>query len=216
MDITILITTEDSSEYTTYPFLAELVPRLVTDLIISEECKPYFEINHIERGNYASGSFVEAVELLIRENTGYSIIIIHQDAEGATQDAVVKNKFDPLLASLSDRGNNDLVKVIPVRMIEAWLCVDFEAFTEVSYIKGERDETVFPNTPAGAERIHNPKAELRRYIRENSIARRGRKIQLNTLYEPLGSKISIDELKRVPAFREFREDLRNALNALIP
>ncbi len=77
MDITIIITTEDSSKHTTYPFLTNLLDRLIDELVKSGECKPYFEISHIERGYYESGSFVKSLKKFVENNSGYSLILIH-------------------------------------------------------------------------------------------------------------------------------------------
>ncbi len=215
MDITILITTEDTSEYTTYPFLEKLVPRLIDELVESGGCEPYFDAN-LERGFYESGPFIESMKELVEKNSGYTLILIHQDAEAPSQENVIKYKFNPLFEVLSDSITRRLVKVIPVRMIEAWLCADSEAFHRVSYLDDVQDNSVFPNNTKNVKSIQDPKSELKQYISKNPRTGKRRRINLNDLYEPLGSKVNIAKLKKVPAFKEFRKDLKNALNALNP
>lgn len=137
------------------------------------------------------------------------LLFVHRDAERET--------LERRRAEIPDVGEAT-VKVVPVRMTEAWLLVDERAIRAAA---GNPNGTVSLDLPPTArlEDVPDPKAVLRECILEASELSQRRKARLQ---KDLGHRVQLvaenigdfATLRRLPAFRAFEEDTRAALEAL--
>ncbi|WP_343700610.1 DUF4276 family protein [Chitinophaga sp.] len=146
--------------------------------------------------------------------SGIQILCIHADADGETDENVLKYKFAPALEQINKIGNDkickNLVEVIPVHMTEAWMLADKD-------ILKEEIGTTKPNQTLGLARdpetIADPKGVIIEALRvaqaEYPVKRK--KIGIGALYQPLGQKISLTRLDALSSYSKFKEKARAAL-----
>jgi hypothetical protein len=101
----------------------------------------------------------------------------------------------------------DLLPIIPIQEIEAWLLADEKALLrEIQTNKLGRDLGI-PSLRR-IEAIAQPKERLDDIIRIANQSRR-RKINRDDLYEPLGETVRLEKLASLSAYRQFISDLTN-------
>jgi hypothetical protein len=135
-----------------------------------------------------------------------NIVFVHRDAE--KEDYCTRRAQIP-------RGP-DLVAIVPVRMTEAWLLIDEQA---IRMAAGNPNGKVTLNMPpiARLEHVVDPKEELRRLLVESSElpARREKRFDRQKALHRVAELIEdFSLLRRLSAFNEFWNELRQALDAL--
>lgn len=148
---------------------------------------------------------------------GYNALIIHADADAATTEDALQNRYEPgnrLAQTREGDVCNDLAPLVPIRMTEAWMMADFDAFQDIVGADLSAGDLRFPDKPHQVERIQDPKSKLSMALNEIFSKRRRRKMaSLGQYYEPLARRISLDKLEKIPAFRQFKDELANILQA---
>jgi hypothetical protein len=154
-----------------------------------------------------------------RRAHGYHALLIHSDADHATDARAYEERINPGFESIgqsTDLVCRDLIPLMPVQMTEAWMLVDLEALCKVIGTKLGADELGVPKRPGDVESIPNPKQHLQKSIRV-AIAgrpRRRRNLPIATLQEPLARQINLEKLYAVPSFYKFVMALTERLIAL--
>jgi hypothetical protein len=142
---------------------------------------------------------------------GCHMLIVHADADGPTPDRARAERFDPGLELVKQAGESvcqDLLPIIPVQEIEAWLLADKEIL--LKKLGANKDATV-PNIPSlqRLEAMANPKEHLDRVI-EAVNGLKGR-ITCSDLYEPLGEMVRLEKLEALPSYKAFLNDFISVL-----
>jgi hypothetical protein len=138
-----------------------------------------------------------------------ALLFVHRDAEG--EDLSFRRAEIPDI-------QHPLVKIVPVRMTEAWLLIDEHAIRAAA---GNPNGSIALNLPdpRRLEALPDPKSVLRDAILLASELAQGRKRKLR---RDLGKRVqrvalSIEcfaALRELPAFVEFETDLQRALATL--
>lgn len=217
--ITIATYVEDTAEATTPEFIKAIIPRIFA--VILSRGNNYIEnieivsiFNFIPDENVEDGTgwFINIYE----KTRGYNFLIIHRDADYRDESRALRYHFEPFFNYLSEESLLEVgvVPLIPIRMIESWLCVDWNVFRDITYCKAGRDYGLFPNNPARVQTINDPKLKLNDFLRRCSRTRRGREVKLSKIFAPLGAKIDIQRLSRVPSFARFAGRLESELRVM--
>jgi hypothetical protein len=145
---------------------------------------------------------------------GYSFVVFHLDADAPTTRQAYEQRFLPgfeqLLHQDDDMVNKHIVPVIPVRMSEAWMLVDFDAFQYVVGTRKSADDLDFPPRPHQVEAIGNPKGVFEAALRNARPGRR-RNVAPDDIYKPLADQLRLERLRSVPAYQEFQHNLEETL-----
>lgn len=146
---------------------------------------------------------------------GCHLLIVHADADGPTPERALAERFQPGLMLVKQTSKNscrDLLPIISVQEVEAWLLADKQAlFTELNMNPNPQNARVLGIPPLHhIENTARPKEQLDRIIRVANTAR-GREISRQDLYEPLGEAVRLDQLAKLSAYRQFTADLTAAL-----
>ena len=152
------------------------------------------------------------------DEIGMTVLCIHSDADDATNQNVLVNKFVPAQDLINTQDDNStckiLVPVIPVRMMEAWMLADTDLLRkEIGTTKTDNELKV----NKAPETIADPKAtveEAIRIARQEKTKRKRKELKIGDLYLPIGQKISIDKLVKLPSYRQFQDDIRQAYRKL--
>jgi hypothetical protein len=166
----------------------------------------------------AASSREERILSVAKQAAGFHALIVHADADAPTADDALRDRFEPGRQMVEESENDvcrDLLPIIPIRMTEAWMMVDVEAFREVVGTDLRVEELGFPARPHQVEAVQDPKQKLGIALNRIFARRRWRKkARLGQYYEPLARHIRLDRLENVPAFQQFTNDLTNVLENL--
>lgn len=161
----------------------------------------------------------ESILQAAREATGYHALIVHADADHPNADRARCQRFEPGYKLVKQTGENvckDLLPIIPVQAIEAWMLADYELLLAEIGTKMKVDELGIPTKAGQVESISKPKRRLEDTVRKAyaSRSKRQRKADIDFLYEPMGEKIRLERLKEVSSYLQFVDDLTATLRTL--
>jgi hypothetical protein len=155
-----------------------------------------------------------------QHSAGYHALIVHVDADDKTPDKAMNERIEPgfeLVKASQAEICKQLIPIIPIRMTEAWMLADPEAFKEVIGTNIAAKDLGLPVHPHQVESVLKPKQKLKLAIRL-ALAKRSRRrrssIRVGELYEPLARQISLERLSAVPAYQRFVDDFTTCLIAL--
>lgn len=173
----------------------------------------------IRPGTYKNQA--ERILLAAQHAAGYHALIVHVDADDRTHHDAIYERIQPgfdLVKASKEDVCRQLIPIIPIRMTEAWMLADPEAFKEVVGTDVPTRNLGLPARPHQVEAELDPKHQLRQAIKLASASRprrrRRRGIRLGHLYEPLARQIRLERLSAVPAYQRFVDDLTACLIAL--
>lgn len=151
--------------------------------------------------------------------TKYHILIVHCDADRSTGERAFSERFQPGYERVQQTAGKvckNLLAIIPIRMTEAWMLADHEAWRDVVETDLRIQELGLPRRARQVESIGDPKQTLKQVLQRiySDKARRHRQTDIVVLYEPLANAIRLERLNEVPAYYKFREDLIRALSNL--
>ncbi len=147
---------------------------------------------------------------------GYHALIVHSDADDPEPDKAVFERIEPgfkLVRETTENVCKDLVAIIPVQAIEAWILADYEVLLREVGTDLKAHELGIPETAKYVQKISKPKRKLEEAVRiaYANRSRRRREIDIRFLYQPMGEKINLKRLQQVPSYIKFVEDLTETL-----
>jgi hypothetical protein len=131
-----------------------------------------------------------------------TLFVIHADGAGDPEGAR-RNTVEPgLLLARTAHPERSIAAAacVPVREIEAWMLVDPTVFHALL------GAGTTPACPADPERDLDPKASLRRILKDGGARRPPER-----MHAFFGEHVGLDALRKLPAFQAFEADLCSAL-----
>lgn len=174
-------------------FLGALIPRQLDAIGRRSGGFAFEQLAHSDCRTVHQRDRVRAV--VAEDLDSFDLVFAHNDHNE-------RGKLDHMREHLVIPANSRLINLVPVREAEAWVLADHAALLTLG---GGVDITAVPATPAGVERIPDPKAVLNQVL--------GRRAD-DDVFEFLGLNISLDRLSQVPAYQQFLHDLTTALKEL--
>ena len=169
---------------------------------------------HKPRGKGFTEQIKEVAERAYKD--GINILCIHADADDDddtnTHQTKIKPAFDTIDA-LEDQICKNLVAVVPIHMIEAWMLADKELLKkEIGTLKSDDDLTI----NRAPETIADPKDTIKSALRisQEGLSKRRKHIEIGDLYQPLGQKLSIERLQSLSSYNKFRTSVEDAFKKL--
>ena len=191
-------------------FLQNVVQRTFEDVAYNE-CAQEVEILTYELQNVGKGgSFADLVE-----NAAFEGV---RQLGAMTIEERFEHKFQPAITRLTAFEADDnyctvLTPLIAVRMIEGWILADKQLFkAEINTSMSDSDLGIARDP----ETISDPKRIISDAIRISSIGqpKRRKELSIADLYAPIGAKISLDALNRLPSYRKFRACVEDTFREL--
>lgn len=154
-----------------------------------------------------------------KEASDYHALIVHADADNRTTERALRERIQPgfdLVKNYTNGVCKDLVPLIPVQMIEAWMLADIGTLCEVVGTNINPRDVGLPGRAALVEQYANPKNVLNEFMRQvnNTRPHRRRQRDFTTRYDPLARQIDLDILATVPSFKMFVDSLAQTLAKL--
>ncbi len=186
-----------------YVFLKQIVQRTLEDLL------PHIEILIQDIRLIEAATQTDKLIAAAQKAKGYGLLVFHLDGDSRNWEAAYRRRFQPGIEAVqaTSAAIQDVVPIIPVKMTEAWMLVDFEAFKRVTYT---REDNNFPARPHQVEAVDNPKAIINAAVAQATQGRR-RRIPITDVYLPLADQLDMTRLARVPAYQRFQQHLADAL-----
>jgi hypothetical protein len=137
------------------------------------------------------------------------LLFVHRDAENVSCEAR-REEITASLRPLAENGNlPPYVRVVPVRMVEAWLLHDEAAIRKAADNPRGRHELSLPKL-RDTEQIADPKLLLHEILREATglNTRRRRAAPIGRMVHRIGELTEdFNVLDALPAFARFRQEL---------
>lgn len=195
-------------------FLENIIRRTFEDVALL--CEREIEIYSVTSIKAVRGNgFVEQIEEAIKDadKQGIEFVCIHCDADDRNDEHVQEHKIIPAFEAcknFSSEKNIKLLSLIPVYMTEAWMLADKTIFKDEISTRLDDHELGIDRPP---ESYNDPKNIIKEAIRisQQGIARRRQKLDIADLYSPLGQKISLEALKRLPSYQKFFQRIEELL-----
>ena len=149
-------------------------------------------------------------------NSGASVLCFHADADSSTDNQAFKYRIDPAFAAIktSSSDSAQLIAVVPIQMVEAWMLADKELFQREL---GTNKNTKTLGVNKNPESFSNPKLVIEDAIRTTKeyLPKRLRyKLTIDELYSPIGQKINLSNLMQLSSYRRFEKAVRQAFEDL--
>ena len=204
---------------TDHAFLEPLIRRTLRDCTYRVnpnsivEIAPFVELPPRSRDN---ATIVAAVRHAL---DGIHLLFLHTDGKGQSEQARAQ-RVEPVFRSLRldvPMERLGCVAIVPVHETEAWTLTDPGSIRHVFGTRRSDQELGLPAHPHEVESEPDPKGRLGEVCQ---TALRGRRsLRRKDSYRPylagLGEMVSLERLRRVPAFQRFEEDLEAALRGLV-
>lgn len=199
-----------------YQFLRPLLERTAKKLL------PNIDVQAISLDwvRVSGLSQVEKMRLAAEKAYGSELLVFHLDSDHPTFERSVEERFRPGYEKLQieaekfpNHYNLNIVPVIPIRMTDAWLLADFNAFRLSIGTDYSAKDLNFPERPQQIEAISDPKAVFEQAVRTCSRRRR-KTIWPDEIWLTLAQKIDLALLEQVPAYRAFSERFAAILRQL--
>lgn len=189
-------------------FLPILLRRAVEALALESfpACREVQEIRSLpQAGNQHPASVLDAVAA---EHGTFDVLLYHHDgAPPGKSDPVIRRMREAWAAS---RFAEPLVAVVPMRETEAWLLADRPALLRVLNVRKLAGDFV---SGGMVENCSDPKRVVAGLLREAGFDP-GRSGVLRNFYTAVAETADIDALRKVPAFRQWWNDMTEALEGL--
>lgn len=200
---------------TDYRFLPIVIQGAVEKILFEHKCPDIAVVEPTLIMDIEGDNGANKILSAARNAQGAHILFVHLDADTRTVERAKVERFFPgrdLVESSSGPICKDLVPIVPVKNIEAWLVCDYDAFCKVVGTKASADELGLPSNPRLAESLPDPKHTFREALRiAHSMRKKRSNYHPGEYYELLARIISLDSLLKVPAFKIFYDDLKENL-----
>lgn len=161
----------------------------------------------------------ECILYAAREAKDHHILFIHNDSDNLTYDGALQQRFIPGFKRVQQEREEvcrQLVPIIPIRMVEAWMLADYHALCQVLGTNLDSQALGLPSKVSQVENIAKPKETISGMIRKINAgsSRRRRTVNLDTRYELLARQINLNMLLELSSYKQFVKALMEILEEL--
>jgi hypothetical protein len=200
---------------TDYRFLAIVIQSAVEKILFEHQCPDIAVVEPTLIMDVEGHTESDKIFSAAQNAQGAHLLFVHLDADTRTVERAKAERFYPgqnRVVSSNDSVCKDLVPVVPVKNIEAWLVSDYEAFCKVVGTKASERELGLPSHPRLVESLPDPKRTFREALRiAHSMRRKRSNYHPGEYYELLARTIKMESLLKVPAFKIFYDELTEML-----
>ncbi len=145
---------------------------------------------------------------------GVQMLCVHVDSDRFTLPEIDEFKLTPGFAEVAGctdgRACQQLVPLVPVRAMEAWMLADKDLLRELIGTPLSPAKLGLGRAP---EKYPRPKDDIEKAL---SIAHAGKKRPpaISDLYAPMSDQLRLDKLDALDSYKTFREAVRTALEQL--
>ncbi|MEN3534472.1 DUF4276 family protein [Microbispora sp. ZYX-F-249] len=190
-------------------FLPILLRRALEELVIENfpACREVQEVRPLpEAGNQHPETVIKTSEL---ERGTFDVLLHHHDGASPAQSELVVGRMRQAWNASVFR--EPLVAVVPMRETETWLLAGRTALVRALNLRRLDRE---PVSGSGVEACPDPKATIATLPRDEAGMNPKKKGVLRNFYLSVAETAGIAELRKVPAFQQWWNDMIEALEGL--
>jgi len=199
-------------------FLPIIIQRTVERILVANRCPDIGVLEPTPIPKVNGSTDMEKIFQAAKAAHGAHILFVHLDADSRTIEKAREERFNPGLTRIMESDEKlckDLVPIIPVKNLEAWLICDYAAFCRSVGIRASVEELGLPSLPRLVESLPDPKHTYREALRKAHLSRSRRsRYDPGEYYGLLAQNIDLDILLQVPSFSIFFEELTKTLRKL--
>lgn len=200
-------------------FLESIIQRTFEE--IAFECSGEMEVLQLQHIKIEEKK-LEFIEKVLKSaekasENGVIVLCVHIDADDSVDISAFTRKINPAFAHVKQSEKEvckNLVAIVPVQMTEAWMLADKKLLKdEIGTTKPDNDLEL----DKAPESYNDPKTTIEKAIYiacQGLTQRRRRKLKIEGLYQPIGQKISIEKLDKLPSYKKFKNNVREAYRSL--
>lgn len=190
-------------------FLPILLRRALEELVVEffPACREVQEVRPLpEVGNQHPETMIKTLK---EERGTFDVVLYHHDGAPPAKSQLVLGRIRQAY-SASDLGE-PLVPVVPMRETEAWVLADRTALVRALNLRRLNRE---PVSGSEAESCPDPKVVIDALLRDEAGLNPKKKGALRNFYLSVAENAGIAELRKVPAFQQWWNDMIEALEGL--
>jgi fructose/tagatose bisphosphate aldolase len=198
-------------------FLSKIILRTTEEIILNRSQSIISVLEPFPIEVKKTGDRIQEIRQAAAKAYGYNILIIHADADYEIDEKAFKERINPGFESVkldqTEEFCKDLVAIVPVQMTEAWMLADKETLKEELGTQKNNRELGLNFPLKQLEKIADPKSKIQEIMRIafKDLPTRKRRMQISSLYSPLGQQVRLDILEQLPSYLKFKADLTNVL-----
>ncbi len=198
-------------------FLSKIILRTTEEIILNRSQSIISVLEPFPIEVQKTGDRIQEIRQVAAKAYGYNILIIHADADYEIDEKAFKERINPGFESVkldkTEEFCKDLVAIVPVQMTEAWMLADKETLKEELGTQKNNRELGLNFPLKQLEKIADPKSKIQEIMRIafKDLPTRKRRMQISSLYSPLGQQVSLEILEQLPSYLKFKADLTNVL-----
>ncbi len=198
-------------------FLSKIILRTTEEIILNRSQSIISVLEPFPIEVKKTGDRIQEIRQVAAKAYGYNILIIHADADYEIDEKAFKERINPGFESVkldkTEEFCKDLVAIVPVQMTEAWMLADKETLKEELGTQKNNRELGLNFPLKQLEKIADPKSKIQEIMRIafKDLPTRKRRMQISSLYSPLGQQVSLEILEQLPSYLKFKADLTNVL-----
>jgi hypothetical protein len=199
-------------------FLENIIQKTFDD--VAFDCHRPIEVMPICHLDKQIGDFTSLIERYAQQafDLGLNVLCIHADADDSTDiktfDFKITPAFNSIMQSNKEELCKNLVAIVPIQMIEAWMLVDKTLLKQEIGTEMTDKELGINRDP---ESIADPKQIIENAIRigRQSMTKRRRKdLTIGDLYQIIGTSINLKNLETLSSFKKFRLAVQEAFRQM--
>ncbi|MGH2494591.1 MAG: DUF4276 family protein [Ktedonobacteraceae bacterium] len=200
-------------------FLRVIIQRTAEKILLQHDCHEVVVLEPISIQKHPdifhrSESILQAA----RDTYGFHSLVVHADADGPTRDDAYRYRFEPgnkLVQASTENVCKDIVPIIPVRMVEAWMLADMGQLYKALGTEISKQKSDLLSKAKHVESYHDPKSVIDKIIQRTypEKPQNWRRIR-GQLYADLAPMIRLSRLNEIPAYQQFVYDLTYTLKAI--
>lgn len=203
-------------------FLPILVQRTAESILIKKAESPVDVLEPlIIEPDHDVSKREDKILSVAKKAAGYHAIIIHADADHPDRNRAFEERFQPGYEQVKrirqiEQVCENLLPLIPVQMIEAWMLADVEALRNIIGTNLTAEQLDLPTRTHTIEDNTNPKQTLQAALKKAQLNRpkRRRSIDWEDLHTSLAKQINLEKLINLPSYKQFVNDLTDLLTQL--
>jgi hypothetical protein len=204
-------------------FFKPIIKKVANELLLKESTKTIdIEVQYI--ASKTGTSFTDKVLDVAKrgyKDYGVNMLVVHTDADDVKSKKAYTDRINPAIRAVeqhNEQHNEPCCKIcvplVPIRETESWMLADKELF--IRFIQTNMKETDL-GIKGNAETFNNPKEKIKEAIRlgrANMPKKIKDKLKIEHLYAYLGASIPVQCLENYESYRDFKNNLRKALQNL--
>lgn len=201
-------------------FLSSVVERTLEEVAFdcTGDIETKVEIININKSEKDFNQQVLEASKVASDKFGILFLFVHTDSDAVNDNLIFQSKIIPAQKKLLQQDTSyckNIVAIVPIQMTESWMLADKELLkNEIGIEKTDAELGIHLNP----ELISNPKNVIENIIRlskeDETKRKRNKGLNIADLYQIIGQKIELSELKKLSSYLKFRNSLIEKLREL--